>query len=53
MFTALDPTIEQWLARRRDGQFPTKPRGYESLYLLAQDFDEFVNRLAPAGLEDV
>jgi hypothetical protein len=52
MFTALHPSIEEWLARRRAGKLPAKPEGYECLFLLARGFNEFIERLAPSGLED-
>jgi hypothetical protein len=51
MFTALHPSIEEWLARRRAGQLPAKPEGYECLFLLARGFNEFVERLAPTDDE--
>ncbi len=50
MFPALDPLIEDYLIRRRAGELPDKPEGYESLYLLARGFNEFIARLVP--LED-
>jgi hypothetical protein len=51
MFPALDPLIEQYLAQRRAGQLPPKPEGYESLYLLARGFNEFIERLVPTDDE--
>jgi hypothetical protein len=51
MFTALHPSIERWLEVRRAGQLPAKPEGYESLYLLARGFNEFIDRLAPTDSE--
>ncbi|MBX9622943.1 MAG: SMI1/KNR4 family protein [Gemmataceae bacterium] len=51
MFPALDPSIEEWLERRRAGQLPPKPEGYESLYLLARGFNEFIDRLQPTDLD--
>ena len=50
MFPALDPLIEDYLIRRREGELPDKPEGYESLYVLARGFNEFIARLVP--LED-
>ena len=52
MFTALHPSIERWLELRRAGRLPAKPEGHECLYLLARSFNEFIERLAPSGLED-
>ncbi|MDY3560600.1 SMI1/KNR4 family protein [Gemmata sp. JC673] len=51
MFPGLHPQIEAYLARRRAGQLPAKPDGYESLYLLARGFNEFVERLVPTDDE--
>lgn len=51
MFPGLDPLIEDYLSRRRAGQLPTKPEGYESRYLLGRGFNEFIARLAPADFE--
>jgi hypothetical protein len=47
MFPGLHPRIREYLAQRRAGQLPPKPEGYESLYLLARGFNEFIERLVP------
>jgi hypothetical protein len=46
MFPDLHPRIAEYLAQRRAGHLPPKPEGYESLYLLARGFNEFIERLA-------
>jgi hypothetical protein len=51
MFPGLAPEIKEYLARRSGGQLPPKPEGYESLYLLARGFNEFIERLAPTDDE--
>jgi hypothetical protein len=51
MFPALDQSIEEYLEKRRAGRLPPKPDGYESLYLLARGFNEFIDRLQPTDLE--
>lgn len=51
MFSALHPSIEDYLAKRRAGQLAPKPDGYESLYLLARGFNEFIDRLRPTDDE--
>ncbi|WP_165248304.1 SMI1/KNR4 family protein [Paludisphaera soli] len=52
MFPALHPRIEDYLERRRAGRLPAKPAGYESLYLVARDLDEFLARLEPVTYDD-
>jgi hypothetical protein len=47
MFPGLHPLIVQYLDRRRAGQLPSKPTGYESLYLLGRGFNDFIDRLTP------
>jgi hypothetical protein len=51
MFPGLHPRIKEYLAQRRAGQLPTKPDGYESLYLLGRRFSEFIERLVPTDDE--
>ncbi len=45
MFPNLSPLIVDYLERRRSGQLPPKPEGYEHLYLLGHGFHEFIERL--------
>jgi hypothetical protein len=52
MFPNLHPLIEEYLKRRRAGQLPSKPVGYESLYVLGRSFNEFIERLTPTEYED-
>jgi len=52
MFPNLNPSIVEYLDRRRGGKLPPKPAGYESYYLLGRGFDEFIARLAPIEDED-
>lgn len=51
MFPGLHPRIREYLSQRRAGQLPAKPEGYESLYLLAHGFNEFIERLIPIDYE--
>lgn len=41
-FNAMDDEIRDYLALRRGDQLPEKPAGYESVYLLAGDFETFL-----------
>ena len=45
MFSNLHPEIKNYLALRKDGKLPKKPRGYEHVYLLAKSFGEFIDFL--------
>lgn len=47
MFPGLHPSIQEYLKGRKARKLLSKPEGYESLYLLARGFDEFVERLKP------
>jgi hypothetical protein len=51
MFPGLHPSIKEYLTQRRAGNLPSKPDGYESLYLLARGFGEFIERLVPTEYE--
>jgi len=46
-FPNLHPPIREYLDRRRNGTLPTKRKGYEHLYLLAQSFSGFIHKLKP------
>ena len=43
-FTAMDDSIREYLRVRRVGELVQKPAGYDSLYLLADSFDEFLRQ---------
>lgn len=47
MFPGLADSIKEYLKLRKAKKLPPKPDGYESLYLLARGFNEFVERLQP------
>ena len=51
MFPGLADNIKEYLKLRRAKKLPAKPEGYESLYLLARGFNEFVERLKPVDWE--
>jgi SMI1-KNR4 cell-wall len=42
-FNAMADSIREYLELRRSDSLPEKPAGYDSLYLLADDFDEFLS----------
>jgi hypothetical protein len=46
-FPNLSPVIKQYLKQRKQGKLPTKPKGYEHVYRLAESFTEFIDRLEP------
>ena len=46
-FNAMGDDIREYLERRRDSELPEKPDAYDSLYLLADNFDEFLSRCQP------
>lgn len=48
MFQALSPIIKDYLAMRKRGELPNKPKGYEHVYRLATSFEEFIERLEKA-----
>jgi hypothetical protein len=52
MFPGLHPRIVQYLDARRAGELAHKPDGYESYYLLARGFNEFIARLFVSEKED-
>lgn len=41
-FKAMADCVREYLRLRRGGELPRKPAGYDSLYLLAESFDEFL-----------
>lgn len=43
-FNAMADEIREYLRLRREDQLPEKPIGYDSLYLVAEDFDEFLDQ---------
>jgi len=45
MFPNLAPAISQYLELRRKGKLPSKPKGYEHVYLVAKSFTQFMSRL--------
>jgi hypothetical protein len=45
MFSNLHPEIKNYLAIRRNGKLPEKRAGYEHVYLLANNFSEFIDSL--------
>lgn len=47
-FPNLHPEIQQYLALRKQGELPEKPKGYEHAYRLATTFSEFVECLEKA-----
>ena len=47
-FPNLHPTIKDYLALRKRGELPTKPKGYEHVYRLARSFGEFIECLEKA-----
>lgn len=51
MFPGLDTRIKEYLAQRRVKELPSKPEGYESLYLMARGFNEFIDRLVSTSDE--
>jgi tetratricopeptide (TPR) repeat protein len=46
-FNGMADSIRDFLRLRREGKLRKKPPGYENLYLLAQDFDEFLSSCRP------
>jgi hypothetical protein len=44
-FPNLSPKIEHYLALRKEGKMPKKPKGYDHVYRLARSFTEFVECL--------
>lgn len=44
-FPNLDSTIKEYLALRKKGKLPKKPRGYEHVYLVGRTFDAFIKSL--------
>jgi hypothetical protein len=48
-FNAMADGIREYLELRRDDRLPEKPVGYDSLYLLAEDFDEFLSSCRPCS----
>lgn len=46
-FPALSLPIRDYLGKRKRGELPVKPKGYEHVYRLATSFAEFVERLEP------
>lgn len=44
-FEALAPEIQGYLAMRKTGALPPKPKGYEHVYRMATSFTEFIARL--------
>lgn len=41
-FNAMADSIREYLELRHENKLPEKPVGYESLYLVAEDFDQFL-----------
>lgn len=41
-FPNLDPGIQEYLRKRREGELPPKPEGCESFYKVADSFEEFL-----------
>ncbi len=41
-FNAMAENIREYIRLRREDLLPEKPVGYDSLYLIAEDFDEFL-----------
>lgn len=52
VFPNLSPLIVGYLEQRRSRQLPPKPESYESLYLLARGFNEFIERLVPIDWDE-
>src|SRR5690606_33083072 len=48
----LDPSIQEYLRARAEGELPQKPAGYENIYFLAESFDIFLNALRPCSDEE-
>ena len=44
-FNAMADSIREYLDLRREDNLPDKPAGYDSIYLLAESFDEFISKL--------
>lgn len=51
-FNAMADSIRQYLNLRRSESLPEKPAGYDSLYLLATDFDAFLSLCWPCTEDD-
>lgn len=51
-FNALANCIQEYLDLRREDRLSQKPAGYDSLYLLASDLDEFLNRCRRCSDDD-
>lgn len=47
MYPNLAQEIKDYLAARKKGRLPAKPKGYEHVYRLAPSFTEFINCLRP------
>lgn len=50
-FPNLAPEIKNYLDLRRNKKLPSKPVGFEHVYLAARSFSEFVDRLRPYAEE--
>ncbi|MHC5537005.1 hypothetical protein ACYOEI_01880 [Singulisphaera rosea] len=48
-FIAMADEIRDYLELRRTGQLSMKPAGYDSLYFLADDFDEYLSLCYPGS----
>jgi hypothetical protein len=48
MFPNLSPKIREYLAQRRQGTLPKKPRGYKHVYQIAKSFENFIGYLEGA-----
>jgi hypothetical protein len=44
-FENLDPVIKDYLAMRKRGELPKKPKGYAHVYRLGKSFEEFIEHL--------
>lgn len=51
-FNAIADSIKDYLRLRRDGNLPQKHDSYDSLYLLAPDWETFLSRCKPCGDEE-
>jgi SMI1 / KNR4 family (SUKH-1) len=47
-YPSVHPTIKEYLAMRKRGELPKKPKGYHHVYRVAKSFTEFVDRLEKA-----
>ncbi|WP_236616005.1 SMI1/KNR4 family protein [Rhodopirellula europaea] len=51
-FNAMADSIKEYLKMRADGKLPDKHDSYDSVFLLAEDFDSFLTRCHPPDDDD-